>query len=131
MKTINVSTTKRIDLIDITSQVRKVIHESRIGNGIVTVYVPHTTCGITINEGADPDVVRDIKYQLEKLIPRQQGYRHIEGNADSHIKTCLVGSSENIIIEKGELVLGTWQSIFLCDFDGPRTRKVHINIFGN
>ena len=131
MKTINVSTTKRIDLIDISAQVQKVINESKVKSGIVTVYVPHTTCGITINEGADPDVVRDIKYQLGKLIPYQQGYRHLEGNADSHIKTCLVGSSENIIIEDGRLVLGTWQSIFLCDFDGPRTRKVHINILGN
>lgn len=131
MKTINVSTTKRVDLVDITSLVQKVVSETKIDNGIVTVFVPHTTCGITINEGADPDVVRDIKYQLEKLIPYQQGYHHLEGNADSHIKTCLVGSSENIIIENGQLVLGTWQSIFLCDFDGPRTRKVYIKVLGN
>lgn len=128
MKIITASTTQRVDLIDITAQVQKVVTETMVENGIVTVYVPHTTCGITINEGADPDVVRDIKYQLEKLIPFQQGYHHMEGNADSHIKTCLVGSSENIIIEKGQLVLGTWQSIFLCDFDGPRTRKVYIKI---
>lgn len=131
MKIINVSTTKRVDLVDITSQVQKMVSDSNVNSGIVTVYVPHTTCGITINEGADPDVVRDIKYQLEKLIPYQQGYHHMEGNADSHIKTCLVGSSENIIIEDGQLVLGTWQSIFLCDFDGPRTRKVYIKITGN
>jgi len=128
MKTINVSTAKRVDLIDITSQVQKVVSETKVASGIVTVYVPHTTCGITINEGADPDVVRDVKYQLEKLIPYQQGYHHMEGNADSHIKTCLVGSSENIIIENGQLVLGTWQSIFLCDFDGPRTRKVYVKL---
>lgn len=131
MKIINVSTTKRTDLIDITTQVQKMVSDSNVDSGIVTVYVPHTTCGITINEGADPDVVRDIKYQLEKLIPYQQGYHHLEGNADSHIKTCLVGSSENIIIENGQLVLGTWQSIFLCDFDGPRTRKVYIKVLGN
>lgn len=131
MKTINVSTAKRVDLVDITSLVQKVVSETKIDNGIVTVFVPHTTCGITINEGADPDVVRDIKYQLEKLIPYQQGYHHLEGNADSHIKTCLVGSSENIIIENGQLMLGTWQSIFLCDFDGPRTRKVYIKVLGN
>lgn len=131
MKIINVSTTKRVDLVDITSQVQKMVSDSNVNSGIVTVYVPHTTCGITINEGADPDVVRDIKYQLEKLIPYQQGYHHLEGNADSHIKTCLVGSSENIIIENGQLVLGTWQSIFLCDFDGPRTRKVYIKVLGN
>ena len=128
MKTINVSTKKRIDLIDITSQVQKVVSESQTEDGIVTVYVPHTTCGITINEGADPDVVRDIKYQLEKLIPYQQGYQHMEGNSDSHIKTCIVGSSENIIIERGHLVIGTWQSIFLCDFDGPRNRKIYIKL---
>jgi len=120
----------RVDIVNITSQVQKVVSESKADNGIVSVYVPHTTCGITINEGADPDVVRDIKYQLEKLIPYQQGYRHLEGNADSHIKTCIVGSSENIIIEQGQLVLGTWQSIFLCDFDGPRNRKVYIKIIG-
>ena len=128
MKIITASTTQRVDFIDITAQVQKVVTETMVENGIVTVYVPHTTCGITINEGADPDVVRDIKYQFEKLIPYQQGYHHMEGNADSHIKTCLVGSSENIIIKKGQLVLGTWQSIFLCDFDGPRTRKVYIKI---
>ena len=128
MKTINISTTKRVDLVNITSQVQKIISESSIDDGIVTVFVPHTTCGITINEGADPDVARDIKYQLEKLIPYQLGYQHLEGNSDSHIKTCIVGSSENIIIANGQLALGTWQSIFLCDFDGPRNRKVYIKI---
>lgn len=128
MKTINISTTKRVDLVNITSQVQKVVSESSVDEGMVTVFVPHTTCGITINEGADPDVIRDIKYQLEKLIPYQQGYKHIEGNSDSHIKTCIVGSSENIIIKDGQLLLGTWQSIFLCDFDGPRNRTVYIKI---
>ena len=90
MKTITVSTTQRIDLIDITSDVQSFVKESHTKEGIVTVYVPHTTCGILINEGADPDVVRDIKYQLEKIAPYQKGYRHLEGNADSHIKTCIV-----------------------------------------
>ena len=130
MNIINISTTKRVDLVNITSQVQKVVSESSVDEGIVTVFVPHTTCGITINEGADPEVVRDIRYQLEKLIPYQQGYKHMEGNSDSHIKTCIVGSSENIIIKDGQLVLGTWQSIFLCDFDGPRNRKVYIKIIG-
>ena len=128
MKIINISTTQRIDLINITSQVQKVVSEEQIKSGIVTVYVPHTTCGVMINEGSDPDVVRDIKFQLEKLVPYQKGYRHMEGNSDSHIKTCLVGSSENIIIENKQLALGTWQSIFLCDFDGPRNRKIYIKI---
>ena len=130
MNIINISTTKQVDLVNITSQVQKVVSESSVNEGIVTVFVPHTTCGITINEGADPDVVRDIRYQLEKLIPYQQGYKHMEGNSDSHIKTCIVGSSENIIIKDGQLVLGTWQSIFLCDFDGSRNRKVYIKIIG-
>ena len=128
MSLINISTTNRVDLIDITSQVQKAVSESHIDDGIVIVYVPHTTCGITINEGSDPDVVRDIKYQLAKLIPYQQGYHHLEGNSDSHIKTCLIGSSENIVLENGKLALGTWQSIFLCDFDGPRNRKIYIKI---
>ena len=128
MKTINVSTNKRVDFIDITALVNNAVIESSVSNGIATVYVPHTTCGIMINEGADPDVVRDIQYQLENIIPYQKGYQHVEGNADSHIKTCLVGSSETVIIDSGKLVLGTWQSIFLCDFDGPRNRKVYIKI---
>ena len=128
MNIINISTTKRVDLVNITSQVQKVVSESSVDEGIVTVFVPHTTCGITINKGADPDVIRDIKYQLEKLIPYQLGYQHLEGNSDSHIKTCIVGCSESIIIENGQLVLGTWQSIFLCDFDGPRNRTVYIKI---
>ena len=128
MQTLNIKTNSRIDFVDITSQVKKCIDESNIYNGIVVVYVPHTTCGILINEGADPDVIRDIKFQLEKLAPYQQGYRHLEGNADSHIKTALVGSSESIIFESGKLVLGTWQSIFLCDFDGPRMRKVCVKL---
>ncbi|MFH1853008.1 MAG: secondary thiamine-phosphate synthase enzyme YjbQ [Candidatus Neomarinimicrobiota bacterium] len=128
MKTIQISTTGRVDLIDITGLVRAAVAEAGVASGIVTVFVPHTTCGIMINEHADPDVVRDIKMQLEKLAPPDAGYRHYEGNSDSHIKTALVGSSEQIIIENGQLVLGTWQGIFLCDFDGPRTRKVHIKI---
>ena len=131
MKIINVSTSRRIDLVDITAQMQSIVSKSKIDSGIILVYVPHTTCGVTINEGADPHVVRDIKYQLEKLIPYQKGYHHLEGNADSHIKTTLVGSSESIIIDNGRLVLGTWQSIFLCDFDGPRTRKVYLKVQGD
>jgi len=128
VKTLKITTNNRIDFVDITSQIRNIVTESNIENGIATVFVPHTTCGITINEGADPDVARDVLYQLEKLVPRDEGYHHLEGNADSHIKTVLVGSSENIIIEQNKLVLGTWQSVFLCDFDGPRTRKIFVQI---
>ena len=128
MQEIIVKTNQRIDFVDITHTVQDVVSNSNVASGIVTVYVPHTTCGIMINEGADPDVVRDIKFQLKNLVPYQKGYDHLEGNADSHIKTCLVGSSETIIIENRKIVLGTWQSIFLCDFDGPRTRKVFVKI---
>lgn len=128
MKIINISTTQRVDLIDITLHIQKAISESDTKNGVVTVFVPHTTCGIIINEGTDPDVASDIKYQLGKLIPYQQGYHHVEGNSDSHIKACIVGSSENIIIDNGKLMLGVWQSIFLCDFDGPRNRKIYIKL---
>ena len=128
MKEIKINTNQRVDFVDITLAVQDVVSNSIVASGIVTVYVPHTTCGIMINEGADPDVVRDIQFQLKNLVPYQKGYDHLEGNADSHIKTCLVGSSETIIIENGKLVLGTWQSVFLCDFDGPRTRKVFVKI---
>ena len=105
--------------------------ETQAQQGLVTVYVPHTTCGITINEHADPDVVRDIQGRLAELVPYNRGYHHREGNADSHIKTSLVGSSETVIIENGRLVLGTWQGIFLCDFDGPRQRKVFVKIMSD
>ncbi len=128
METLSVSTSERLDLVDITSQVAHEVSKSSVDTGTVTIYVPHTTCGVTINESADPDVVRDIKMHLTKLVPKDGGFRHSEGNSDSHIKTSMIGSSENIFIENGKLVLGTWQGIFLCDFDGPRTRKVYIKI---
>ena len=128
METLSVSTSERVDLVDITSQVAQEVAKSSVGTGTVTIYVPHTTCGVTINESADPDVARDIKIHLAKLVPQDGGFKHYEGNSDSHIKTSMIGSSENIFIESGKLVLGTWQGIFLCDFDGPRTRKVYIKI---
>ncbi|MBC8401728.1 MAG: YjbQ family protein [Candidatus Marinimicrobia bacterium] len=128
MKTIQLSTSGRVDFIDITREVQTYVQEAGITSGIISIYVPHTTCGITINEHADPDVVRDIKMQLKKLAPLNAGYQHYEGNSDSHIKSSLVGASETVIIENGQLVLGTWQGIFLCDFDGPRTRKVYLKI---
>ena len=128
MDTLHVKTNKRVDIVDVTNDIQSLVHKSGVDSGILTVYVPHTTCGITINEHADPDVVRDIRYQLEQIVPYQKGYQHLEGNADSHIKTTLVGSSEQVIIENGALILGTWQGIFLCDFDGPRTRKIHVKI---
>ena len=128
MRTFSVSTSERVDLVEITSTVAQEVAKSGVGTGTVTIYVPHTTCGVTINESADPDVARDIKMHLAKLVPQDGGFKHYEGNSDSHIKTSMIGSSESIIIENGKLVLGTWQGIFLCDFDGPRTRKVYIRI---
>ena len=128
MSTLSIKTNERVDLVDISSQVANEVTTSAVTTGTVTVYVPHTTCGVTINESADPDVARDIKMHLAKLVPQDGGFKHYEGNSDSHIKTSMIGSSENIFIEDGKLVLGTWQGIFLCDFDGPRTRKVYIKI---
>ena len=125
---ISVKTKTRIDMVDITSFVQKEISKTGVKEGVGTVYVPHTTAGITINEGADPAVCRDIIAKLNELVPPNAGYRHMEGNADSHIKASLVGSSVSVIVEKGALVLGTWQRIFFCEFDGPRSRRVYVKI---
>ena len=125
---ISVKTHSRIDMVDITSHVQDVLSKENVSNGICIVYVPHTTAGITINEGADPAVCRDIIDKLNDLVPAHAGYRHMEGNADSHIKASIMGSSVTVIVEKGRLVLGTWQKIFFCEFDGPRSRKVHFKV---
>jgi secondary thiamine-phosphate synthase enzyme len=126
--TMTVKTSARTEMKDITGPVQKEVSKTEITDGICTVYVPHTTAGITINEGADPAVCDDIMTKLNQLVPRDAGYRHMEGNADSHIKASLMGSSVSVLVEKGRLVLGTWQKIFLCDFDGPRTRKVYVKM---
>jgi secondary thiamine-phosphate synthase enzyme len=115
-----------MDMVDITSLVQKEVSRSGIGEGLCTVYVPHTTAGITINEGADPAVCQDILAKLNEWVPPNAGYRHMEGNADSHIKASLMGSSISIIVEGGRLLLGTWQKVFFCEFDGPRSRKVYV-----
>lgn len=128
MKTLSVKTSSREEFIDITDEVEKAVRESGIKNGLCYLYVPHTTAGITINEGADPSVKKDIINTLKKIAPYNAEYLHMEGNADSHIKTTLVGSSVNIFIENGNLILGQWQSIFFCEFDGPRTRKIYLKI---
>ncbi len=126
VKQLTIKTSKRNEFIDITSQVQDLVGE--IPEGVVTVFVPHTTTGITINENADPDVPRDILKKLEKLIPQQDNYSHVEGNSDAHIKASLFGSSVRVIVKDGQLLLGTWQSIFFCEFDGPRTRTFYIHI---
>src|SRR3989304_2782912 len=119
VRVLDVKTSRRTQLVDVTSAVQKVVTESGVTSGLCPLYVPHTTAGVTINENADPDVPRDIEVTLDKLIPKDAGYRHFEGNADSHIKSTLVGVSQSVEIEDGRLALGRWQAIFFCEFDGP------------
>lgn len=128
METLQVRSGSRIEFLDITAQVRKVIAGSGIQAGMALVYVPHTTAGVTINEAADPSVVEDITAQLTQLVPYKSSYKHAEGNSDAHIKTSLIGSSVHLIVSNGAPLLGTWQGIFFCEFDGPRTRKVHVQV---
>jgi secondary thiamine-phosphate synthase enzyme len=111
-------------MIDITDRIRILLKESRIRSGVCHVFVPHTTAAVTINENADPDVPLDILMELGKIVPFNDHYRHMEGNSAAHIKASILGASETVFIENGDLVLGTWQSIFFCEFDGPRTRRV-------
>jgi len=123
---INIKSKARVEFIDITEMVQDVVKEAGATKGICYLYVPHTTAGITINEGADPSVQRDIQNTLSRLIPHEMNYAHREGNADAHIKSTIVGTSVNVIIDEGKLLLGTWQSIFFCEFDGPRHRRIAI-----
>ncbi len=125
---ITLKTNRKDEFINITSLIRQEVVKSGIRDGIVTIFIPHTTAGITINENADPDVVSDILFTLEKVFPDRSEYRHFEGNSSAHVKASLMGSSCNVIIEHGELKLGTWQGIYFCEFDGPRTRKVYVKI---
>ncbi|MEA3506160.1 MAG: secondary thiamine-phosphate synthase enzyme YjbQ [Elusimicrobiota bacterium] len=126
---ITVNTSKRTDIIDITSEINSVLSKSGVSEGICKVYVPHTTAAVTINENADPAVIKDIITILDEKVPRNHPeYRHGEGNSAAHIKSSLMGASSDIIISGGSLQLGTWQSVFLCDFDGPRSRSVWIKI---
>ena len=124
MTLLTIRTTARCEMIDITERVAAAIREMGIQNGICRLFVPHTTAAVTINENADPDVPRDILAALDRIVPLADRYRHAEGNAAAHIKASLFGASQTIFIEEGRLVLGTWQSIFFCEFDGPRTRKI-------
>ena len=129
MYTFEVRSRERDQFVEITDQVRDVVAGARVQSGFVVVYVPHTTAGITINENADPDVVHDMLLTLKRLVPKDAaGYRHAEGNSDSHVKASLIGSSCQVLVDAGRLVLGTWQGIYLCEFDGPRTRQVHVQI---
>src|SRR5688572_30823196 len=128
MRTLRLSTSSRSEMVDVTSMIKKVLPAGFV-NGFIIVYVPHTTAGVTINENADPDVKSDMLKKLEALVPKHEAYyRHGEGNSDSHVKTALVGNSVTVLIENGKPVLGTWQGIYFCEFDGPRDRELIIKL---
>ncbi len=129
-KEISVSTSKRNEFVDVTEEVRDAVKESGVKDGYVHLYVPHTTAAVTINENYDPSVKSDILNKLSDVIPAGAGYAHAEGNADSHIKTSIIGSSDFIPVIGGDISLGTWQGIFFCEFDGPRSRRMLIQVIG-
>lgn len=128
METLEVKTEQRQQMIDITSRIQDVVSKSGVTTGVVHCFVPHTTAAVTINENADPDVRRDIIHKLGKDIPKNDDYQHSEGNSDAHIKSSLIGASELILVEDGQLALGRWQGIYFCEFDGPRTRRLHVQV---
>ncbi|NPA80943.1 MAG: YjbQ family protein [Thermotogae bacterium] len=128
LREITLRTSRRSELVDITEAVRAVVRRSGIKSGICVLYCPHTTAALTVNENADPSVRVDINDHLSDLVPPSKNYRHLEGNADSHIKSVLVGPSLTLIVEDGDIVLGTWQGVFFCEFDGPRNRRVLVKL---
>jgi len=128
MREFTIKTQDRTDFVNIDREVMQIVRESGVKEGICCIFVPHTTAGITINENADPDVVRDMKLALERAVPWEAGYAHAEGNAAAHVKASLVGFSQQVLVEGGRLKFGTWQSLYFCEFDGPRTRRVWVEI---
>lgn len=128
LRELSVNTKRRCELIDITAEVRKIIRSFSVQEGLCHIFVPHTTAAITINEKADPDVVRDIEEVLSRLVPESDSYRHTEGNSDAHVKSSILGTSVFVPVSGGDLVLGTWQGIFFCEFDGPRNRRCFLRI---
>ena len=126
MHAIDIKTTKRNDFVDITSKVEQIVAKEDLKSGVCVVFCPHTTAGLTINENADPAVKKDILAHLAEMVPEDKRYMHMEGNSDAHIKASMMGFSLNIMVDSGSLVLGTWQGIYFCEFDGPRSRKVYI-----
>ena len=128
METLNVETRSHTEFVNIDRLVQRLVDESGVEQGLVQLYVPHTTAGITINENADPDVVADVKMILDRVIPWEGGYAHAEGNAAAHVKASMMGFSATVFIERGKLQFGTWQSIYFCEFDGPRNRRVWAKI---
>lgn len=131
LETIQVNTPDHSVMVDVTDLISRKVQESGVRSGLCVVYVPHTTAGIMVNEGADPLVMDDVLATLDKLVPWRGGYKHMEGNSAAHIKAMFVGGSSQIIIDNGRLMLGTWERIFLCEFDGPRTRKIRIKIMSD
>ncbi len=128
---LSLRTSQKEEFLDLTPKIQELVEKSEIKNGLVLVYVPHTTCGLTINEHADPDVSADILMALKRAVPDNLSYSHAEGNSPAHIKASLLGSSQTIFVENGRLKLGTWQGLFLCEFDGPRTRQVWVKIIAD
>ena len=128
IRTLRVRTDRRTQLIDVTAEVQSLVAKSGVQQGICHVYVPHTTAGVAINEHADPDVASDFESVMDRLIPNRGPYRHAEGNSDSHAKTILTGTNQHIFVEQGCLVLGRWQGIFFCEYDGPRERTMHVKV---
>jgi secondary thiamine-phosphate synthase enzyme len=128
IKRLEVKTSHREQFVEITSQIKAIVKAENLASGYVIIYVPHTTCGVTINENADPAVKEDMVNTFSRLVPRDKGYKHTEGNSDAHIKASLIGSSIMVLVESSTLVLGTWQGIFLAEFDGPRQRTVLIRM---
>ena len=125
---LEVKTTSHTEMKDITRLIQKTVTDSGVKDGLCTVFIPHTTAAVTINENADPDVVKDFTMELSKIVPWEDGYLHMEGNSAAHLKSSMIGFSEQIILDNGRLVLGTWQGIYFCEFDGPRHRKVYVKI---
>ena len=123
-----IKTTNHTQMVDITAQVQNAVAKSGVKDGICMVFIPHTTAAVTINENADPDVVRDFTMEIDKIVPWKDGYLHMEGNSAAHLKSSMIGFSEQVIIEDGRLVLGTWQGIYFCEYDGPRRRKVIVKV---
>ncbi len=130
LKKIDINTARHTQMIDITEPVQKAVEESGIVSGVCTVFVPHTTAAVTINENADPDVITDFIGEIDKIVPWEDGYLHLEGNSAAHLKASIIGASEQMIIENGRLVLGIGQGVYFCEFDGPRRRNVYIKLIG-
>jgi secondary thiamine-phosphate synthase enzyme len=131
IQTFQVRTSTQTEFIDITRSVQEALKKTGVEDGICIVFIPHTTAAVTINENADPSVVQDIIMELNKIVPLKDQYRHLEGNSPAHIKASLVGCSQIVFVESGKLVLGTWQGIFFCEFDGPRNRQVHVKVISD